>query len=258
MNKTALITGASSGIGRELAKLHSQKGGNAVIVARTESKLVDLKKELEQKYSVQITPISVDLSQAGSAVALYDEIKNKGIQIDYLLNNAGFGLRGKFHELDWKRQAEMIQLNMVTLTELMHLYIPEMLERNYGRVLNTGSTASFMPGPLQAVYYASKSYVQFLSNAIAEELKDTNVSITNLMPGVTDTGFGKTAGMENTELFKKAVSPTKVAKEGYEAMLKGKLDVISGLTLAQRVMISLVPFTPKKIILNQVRKLQEE
>ncbi|WP_046746169.1 SDR family NAD(P)-dependent oxidoreductase [Kordia zhangzhouensis] len=257
MSKTALITGASSGIGKELARIHSEYGGNSILVARTESNLIELKNELEQKYNIEITIISKDLSRPESAKELYDEIKNKGTQIDYLLNNAGFGLRGKFHELPWERQIQMINLNMIAVTELMHLFLPEMVERNSGRILNTSSTASYMPGPLQAVYYATKSYVQFLSNAIAEELHDSNVTITNLMPGVTDTGFGKTAGMENSELFKNAVSPYKVAKEGYEAMLKGKLDVISGLTLSQKIMISFVPLTPKKILLKQIRKLQE-
>lgn len=258
MSKTALITGASSGIGKELAKIHSENGGNSILVARRESNLIELKKELEEKYNVVVTPIAKDLTKSGSAKELFDDIKQRNIQVDYLLNNAGFGLRGKFHELPWERQLEMINLNMTAVTELMYLFLPEMVARNSGKILNTSSTASFMPGPLQAVYYASKSYVKFLSNAIAEELYDTNITITNLMPGVTDTEFGKTAGMEKSELFKNPVSASKVAKEGYEAMLKGKLDVISGLTFPQKMMISFVPFTPKKILLRQIRKMQEE
>lgn len=257
MSKTALITGASSGIGKELARIHAEKGGNLIIVARREEKLTELKKELEQKYKVKVTTITKDLSVIGSAKRLYVEVKNTKIQVDYLINNAGFGLLGKFHELPWERQQQMINLNMVALTELMYLFLPEMVARNSGRILNTSSTASYMPGPLQAVYYASKSYVNFLGNAISEELHDTNITVTTLMPGATDTEFAKTANLEKTDLFRKSFSAQSVAEGGYNAMLKGKLNVVSGLTFAQKIMVSMVPFTPKKIILKQIRKMQE-
>ncbi len=134
-----------------------------VIVARREDKLLALKNELEEKYKVDVKTIAKDLSVIGSAKALYDEIKRENIQVDYLINNAGFGLRGKFHELPWERQQQMINLNMVALTELMYLFLPEMVKRNEGKILNTSSTASYMPGPLQALYFASKSYVNFLT-----------------------------------------------------------------------------------------------
>ena len=151
----------------------------------------------------------------------------------------------------------MMHLNMVSLTELMYFFLPEMIERNSGKILNVSSTASFMPGPLQAVYFASKSYVQFLSNAIAEELHDSSVTVTNLMPGATDTEFAKTAGMEKTKLFREASSPEVVAEDGYEGMLQGELDVVSGVTTRDKVTLSLVPFLPKRLLLKQVRQVQE-
>lgn len=257
MKKIALITGASSGIGKELARIHAEKGGDVIIVARREAKLLELKTELEAKHKINCTTIVKDLSIPGAPKELYDEVKGKGIKVDYLINNAGFGLRGKFHELPWERQHQMINLNMAAVTELMYLYLPEMVNRNEGRILNNSSTASLMPGPLQAIYYASKSYVQFLSNAIAEELHDTNVTITNLMPGATDTEFAKTADMDKTGLFDKPFSARVVAVDGYEAMLKGKLDIVSGITFAQKMMMSMIPITPKKILLKQIRQMQE-
>ena len=254
---TALITGASSGIGKELATIHAEKGGDLIIVARRQEKLDELKLELEAKYNVNVITIVKDLSISGAAKELYVEVKDIGLQVDYLINNAGFGLRGKFHELNWKRQQQMINLNMTALTELMYLFLPEMVKRNSGKILNTSSTASFMPGPLQAVYFASKAYVTFLSNAVAEELHDTNVTITNLMPGATETEFATTSGMDKTDLFDKTVTARSVAEDGYEGMLKGKLDVVSGLTFSQNVMMKMIPFTPKKMVLKQIREMQE-
>ena len=151
----------------------------------------------------------------------------------------------------------MINLNMNALTELMYLFLPEMVKRNGGKILNTSSTASFMPGPLQAVYFASKVYVTYLSNAIAEELHDTNVTITNLMPGATETEFATTSGMDKTDLFDKTVSARSVAEDGYKAMIEGKLDVVSGLTFSQNIMMKMIPFTPKKLVLKQIREMQE-
>jgi len=257
MKKTALITGASSGIGKELAKIHAEKGGDLIIVARRESNLLELKNEIESTHKVNVLPIVKDLSKPNASKELYDEVKGKGLQVDYLINNAGFGLRGKFHELPLERQQQMMHLNMIAVTELMHLFLPEMVQRNSGKILNNSSTASYMPGPLQAIYYATKSYVQFLSNAIAEELHDTNVTVTNLMPGATETEFAKTSGMDKTEVFKNTFPARGVAEDGYEAMLQGKLDVVSGLSFAQKMMLSMIPITPKKVLLKQIRKMQE-
>ena len=257
MKKIALITGASSGIGKELAHIHAEKGGDLVIVARRADKLNDLKNELEQKHSIKVTSIVKDLSVPGAAKEVYNEVKSAGIQVDYLINNAGFGLRGKFHELSWERQNQMMQLNMIALSELTYLFLPEMVKRNSGRIMNNTSTASFMPGPLQAVYFATKAYAAYFSNAVAEELHNTNVTVTNLMPGATATEFAKTADMDKTGLFKNAFSARSVAEDGYKAMLKGKLDVVSGLTFSQKMMMSMIPLTPKKMLLKQIRQMQE-
>lgn len=257
MSKTALITGASSGIGKELARIHAENGGNLIIVARRGENLIELKNELEKKHNIQVTTLIKDLSIVGSAKEIYEEVKALNIQVDYLINNAGFGLRGKFHELDWARQQQMISLNMVSLTELMYLFLPEMIGRNEGKILNVSSTAAFFPGPLQAIYYATKSYVNFLSNAVDEELHDTNISISTLMPGATETEFAKTAGMDKSSMFAKTVSARSVAQAGYDGMLEGKLNIISGLTFSQKTMVSMIPFIPKKVMLKQVRQMQE-
>ena len=257
MNNTALITGASSGIGKELATIHAKQGGNLVLVARREDKLNELKNELEQQYKVAITVIAKDLSDVNAPKEIYDEIKKLGIEIEYLLNNAGFGALGKFHEIDLSRQISMINLNVTSLTALTHLFLPDFIKRNSGKILNTSSTASFMPGPLQAVYFATKAYVTFFSNALSEELSETNITVTNLMPGATESEFGVTSGMDKTEMFKKTVTAHSVALDGYNGMLNGKMDVISGLTMSQKVLMAAIPFMPKKMVLKQIRQMQE-
>lgn len=257
MKNVALITGASSGIGREFANIHAERKGDLIVVARRKEKLKELKSELESKHGVKVEVIEKDLSVPGSAKELFDKVQAKGIEVEYLINNAGFGLRGKFHELSWERQAQMIQLNMTSLTELMYLFLPEFVKRNRGRILNTSSTASYMPGPLQAIYYATKAYVTFLGNAVAEELNDTNVTVTTLMPGATETEFAKTSGMDKTSLFENTFPARGVAEDGYNAMLKGDLDVVSGLTLGQKMMFPMMAIMPKKTLLKQIRQMQE-
>ncbi|WP_412984709.1 SDR family NAD(P)-dependent oxidoreductase [Pontimicrobium sp. IMCC45349] len=257
MSKTALITGASSGIGKELAIIHAQRGGNLVLVARRIEKLNELKLDIEKQYNVKVEVISKDLTQLNAPQEIYDEVKEKGIQVDYLINNAGFGGHGKFHERSLEEDLAMINLNVVALTLLTKLYLPGFVARNSGKVLNVSSTASFMPGPLQAVYFATKSYVTFLSNAIAEELHDTNITVTNLMPGATETEFAKVSKMDKTDLFENTVSAHSVALDGYNGMIEGKLDVVSGLKPMQKVMMRMIPFTPKKMVLKQIRQMQE-
>ncbi len=258
MKKVALITGASSGIGKELSKIHASKGGDLVIVARSKDKLESLKSELEKQYNIKVMTISKDLSLSTAPKEIYQEVTKADIDIEYLINNAGFGGRGKFHEREWEKDLAMINLNIVALTELTRLFLPKMVKRNSGKVLNVSSTAGLMPGPLQAVYYATKAYVTFFSNAIAEELSDTNITVTALLPGATNTGFAKAGDLEKTDLFKKMASAYDVALDGYNGMLKGKLDVVSGLTTMQKIMIAMVPLTPKKMLLKQVRQMQEE
>ena len=257
MKNTALITGASSGLGKEFALIHASKGGDVIIVARREEKLNNLKKEIENRYGTQVKVIAKDLTKPEAPKEIYEEVTKAGIQIDVLINNAGFGGHGKFHERAWEQDLAMINLNVTALTALTRLFLPDFVKRNSGKILNVSSTASYMPGPLQAVYFATKAYVTFFSNAIAEELHDTNISVTNLMPGATETEFAQTSGMDKTNLFQKTVSAYSVAKDGYEGMLKGKLDIVSGLTFGQKIMMRSIPFTPKRMLLKQIRKMQE-
>lgn len=255
--KIALITGASTGIGKEFAYIHAEKGGDLIIVARSLDKLVTLKNDLESRYKTNVMVIAKDLSLPTSAEEIFNEVKAAGLQVDYLINNAGFGALGKFHEIDWSRQLSMINLNITTLSALTHYFLTEMVKRNSGKILNVSSTASFMPGPLQAVYYATKAYVTFLSNALTEELRNTKVTVTNLMPGATESEFGAVSGMDKTQLFNKPASARKVAMDGYNGMMTGKIDVISGLTPLQKIMMAFVPITPKKMLLKQIHQMQE-
>lgn len=257
MKNVALITGASAGIGKELAQIHAEKGGDLVIVARSQDKLEKLKTELEKKYAVNVKIIVKDLGLSQAPAEVYDEIKNDGISVDYLINNAGFGGVGKFHERNWHKDLEMINLNIIALTALTRLFLPDFVNRKSGKILNVSSTASLMPGPLQAVYFASKAYVTSFSNAISEELRGTGITVTALLPGATETEFGRVSGMDKTGMFDNAFGAREVAEDGYNGMLEGKLDVITGVSLSQKLMLSMVPVTPKKIILKQIRKMQE-
>lgn len=257
MKKTALITGASSGIGKEFAYIHAEKGGDLIVVARSKGKLNDLKETLEKKHDISVLVIEKDLSQPDAPKEIYDKVHDAGLKVDYLINNAGFGGLGKFNERALADDLSMINLNVIALTALTHYFLQDFIQHNEGKILNVSSTASLIPGPLQAVYYATKAYVTSFSNAISEELHDTNITVTNLMPGATETDFGKVSGMDNTELFKNTASPRKVAEDGYDAMIKGKLDVISGLTFSQKMMTSMVSVIPKKLLLKQIRKMQE-
>ncbi len=257
MNKTALITGASSGIGKELAKIHAQKGGDLIIVSRSENELNKLKTELETEYKIKVHVIAKDLTQSNAPEEVYEQTKKAGLRVNYLINNAGFGGLGKFNERDIKVDLSMINLNISALTALTHYFLQDFVKNNEGKILNVSSTASLMPGPLQAVYYATKAYVTSFSNALSEELHNTKITVTNLMPGATETQFGKKSGMDKTEMFKSTASAKSVAEDGYKGMLNGDLDVISGLTFAQKIMIGAAPLMPKKMILKQVRKLQD-
>ncbi len=257
MNNVALVTGASSGIGKAIAKLHAERGGDLVVVARSADKLEQLQAELEGADNSQVKVIAKDLTEPAAPSEIYDELKKAGIEVDYLINNAGFGGRGKFHERPWTQDLAMINLNIVALTALTRLFLPNFVQRDHGKILNVSSTASLMPGPLQAVYYATKAYVTFFSNALAEELHDTQVTVTALLPGATDTEFASTADMDQTDLFKNAFSAAEVAKAGYDGMLAGKLDVLAGLTFGQKLMLKAAPLLPKKTMLTQIRKMQE-
>jgi short-subunit dehydrogenase len=255
--KVALVTGASSGIGQELARIHAEQGGGLVIVARREDKLNTLKAELENKHGVMVMVIVKDLTLPGAPSEIYEEVRQAGVEVNYLINNAGFGGRGKFHERAWEQDLAMINLNIIALTALTRFFLPDFVKRDEGRILNVSSTASLVAGPLQAVYYATKAYVTSFSNAIAEELHDTNVTVTALLPGPTETEFAGASGMDKTGLFGKMFGARGVAKDGYNAMLAGKLNIITGVTFTQRIILAAIPMTPKKMVLRQVRRMQE-
>ena len=255
--KTALITGASSGIGKDLAKIHASKGGDLIIVARSGDELRQLQSDLESAYQINVHVIVKDLTAPHATQEIYDEVKAAGIPIDYLINNAGFGGIGKFYKRDWEIDQQMILLNIMALTHLCRLFIPDFVKRNEGKILNVSSTASLMPGPMQAIYFATKAYVTSLSNAIAQELSETNITVTNLMPGATATGFGKTSGMDKTSLFDQTATSEEVAQTGYDAMINGDINVKAGLRFSQKAMLAAIPFTPKKLLLKMIEKMQQ-
>ncbi len=205
---TALITGASNGIGLELARIHASKGDNLVLVARNITRLNQLKLELENKFKISVLVIEKDLSKTNSANEVFNETSEKRIQIDYLINNAGFGDFGMFADSDLDKQLQMINLNIIALTSLTRLYLPEMTKRRSGKIMNVASTAAFQPGPTMAVYYATKAYVLHFSEAIANELKGSGVTVTVLCPGATESGFQAAADMQESKLVKGKKLPT--------------------------------------------------
>ncbi|MBH0231165.1 SDR family NAD(P)-dependent oxidoreductase [Halobacillus yeomjeoni] len=229
MKPTALITGASSGIGYEFSHLFAKAGYNLILVARSEDKLNQLKEELGEH---PVTIIPHDLAEPDAAGVLYDKIKDLGMRVEVLVNNAGFGLNGQFDELPLLDQQKMLQVNVNALTELTHYFLQDIKDSPLydipKGVLNVASTAAFTPGPKMAVYYASKAYVLSFSEALVEELKGTGITVSTLCPGATDTNFFKTAKAEHTKLVKSTMTPEAVAKAGFLGFVKGKRIVIPG------------------------------
>ena len=257
MGNTALITGASSGIGAEFARLHAAKGGDLVLVARREEALNQLKSELENTHNIMATVIVADLAQPDSAEKIFTATEEAGIQIDILINNAGFGGHGKFYERDLTQDQAMMQVNMVSLVNLTHMYLQGMIRRNSGKILHVASTAGFIPGPLQAVYYATKAFVVSFSQAIAQELADTNVTSTVLCPGTVATGFISAGDLDGIGAWDNAATPESVAKCGYEAMLKEELVKINEPSL--NFMFNwVIPFLPRKTVLKMSQKTMEK
>jgi short-subunit dehydrogenase len=258
LGKTALVTGGSSGIGLEIAKLLAADGYSLVLVARSKPDLQRVAKGLSIAYGVSVLALSSDLSRPDAPQEIYSQLNKKGITVDVLVNNAGFGQFGTFIELDEKTQLEMIEVNITALTKLTKLFLPQMVQRGRGRVLNLASTAAFQPGPLMAVYYASKAYVLSFSQAIGNELAGTGVTVTALCPGPTGTGFATRAGLRQSKLFSAlSVSTSKdVAVAGYRAMLKGEPVVIVG--FKNKALNFLQRFLPRETVVNYVRRMQEE
>ena len=258
MGNTALITGASSGIGVEFARLHARRGGDLVLVARREEALNALKQELEKAHGISATVIVADLAAPDAAQKVFAATEKAGLQIDILINNAGFGGHGKFHERDLASDQGMMQVNMNALVDLTHLYLQGMVSRHSGKVLQVASTAGMMPGPLQAVYYASKAFVVSFSQAVAEELSGTGVTCTALCPGAVDTGFVAAGDLEGAALFQKpGASAVSVAQCGYEAMLKGDLVKINEPSL-NFALNWVIPLLPRKLALKISRQTMEK
>lgn len=248
----ALITGASSGIGAELARLCAADGYAVILVARRADRLAELAAKLAREYGVPARAIAVDLSDRAARQALFDQTRGDAIEI--LVNNAGFGLRGRYTETDWVTEARMIEVNMTALAHLTKLFAKDMLSRGSGRILNVGSTAAFVPGPFMAMYYASKAFVVSFSLSIANEFRGTGVSVTVLCPGPTKTEFDIAAGLGDSNLFKgPTMTAAEVAREGYAAMLAGKTEVIAG--ARNRWMILLTRLAPRTLLARVTRRL---
>lgn len=255
MKNTALITGASSGIGKELARIHAQNNGDLILVARRKELLDSLANELTDQFGIVVLVFEMDLTQAGSGTRLANEICGKNIHVKYLFNNAGFGGYGEFIERDIKDDLSMIQLNVSCLVELSHAISKQMIEQGGGMILNTASTAGFIPGPLQATYFATKAFVLSFSQALDQELRSKGVTVTALCPGPVKTEFIDVAGMSESKMFNNAKSALYTARKGYNAMLKKQLICISepSLHFLLNYMLWLVP---RRTVLKLVDKLQ--
>jgi short-subunit dehydrogenase len=254
--ETVLITGASSGIGLELAKLFAADRSNLVLVARSTDKLEVLAESLRRQHGITARVVGKDLARAAGPQQLFDELGRDGVTVDVVVNNAGFGERGEFAELPLERQMEMVQLNVTALTALTWLFLPGMIQRNRGGILNVGSIAGFLPGPYMAVYYATKAYVLHFTEALAVELRSTSLHVTCLAPGPTHTGFAQAANMSSARLFRLgAMSAEAVARAGYRGFRRRKDIVVPG--LRNKLLTQSVRFSPRFLVARITKFLQE-
>jgi short-subunit dehydrogenase len=258
MNQTALITGASGGIGYELTKLFANDRYNLVLVARSAPKLAQVADELQRQFGISAKAIPLDLTAPPAPQFLFDELQREDIAVDILVNNAGYGVFGEFAKIPLEDTLGQIQLNVTALTHLTKLFLAPMIERHSGKILNVASTAGFQPGPLMAVYYATKAYVISCSEALANELSGSGVTVTCLCPGATDTGFQGRAGIEDTMLFKKLrpMDAKAVALDGYRGLLAGKTVVISG--FRNWLLAESLRFSPRKLVTAISRKVLDK
>jgi hypothetical protein len=255
--KTVLITGASSGIGLELAHQFAHDGYRLVLVARNRTALRELGDELQSRYNVTVRISPKDLAHPSTPAELYQELQEAGIVLDVLVNNAGFGGAGPFLKTDWNHEAEMMQVNIVAVTHLTKLFLPQIRARE-GKILNVASTAAFQPGPFMAIYYASKAFVLHFSEALAEELRGSGVTVTCLCPGPVRTNFQARAYISDTPLANSPllVDVREVARVGYEGLKAGKRVVIPG--WKNRVGVELLRLSPREMVTKVVRKIQEK
>ncbi|GAB4132774.1 MAG: SDR family oxidoreductase [Ignavibacteriales bacterium] len=258
MKNYVLITGASSGIGLELAKVFARENHNLILTARSEKKLSELQQEIQKQYNVDVIVIPKDLSLDNSASEIYDEIKKRKQNVDILVNNAGFGTYGNFTETNLETEIRMINLNITSLVKLTKFFSKEMLERRSGKIMNVASTAAFQAGPLMSIYYATKAFVLSFSEAIANELKGSGVTVTILCPGPTTSGFQEAANITQSRIVKGRKLPTSadVAEYGYKALMKGKRIAIHG--TINSIMANSIRFFPRKFVTAVVGFIQKE
>ena len=256
LRPVALVTGASMGLGAEFARLFASEGYDLVLTARSGERMAMLKKEIENLHGVTAHVLIADLTDPRAPVALHDHVRQAGIEIDVLVNNAGFGMHGKFHESDLQTELDMVQVNIIALMHLTKLFVRDMVARRRGRILNVASTAAFQAGPLQAVYYASKAFVLSFSEAIGNELKGTGVTVTALCPGPTPTGFQERANVGQLKGLRlmMRVSPEDVVRAGYKGMKRGRPVVIAG--GLNNVHVFLLRLVPRRLVTNVVRLIQ--
>lgn len=254
---TALITGASGGIGYELAQLFAQDGYDLIIIARGADKLKQVADELQKQFGISVKPITLDLSLPSAPQELFDQLQREEIAIDILVNNAGYAKYGEFADMPMEDALGQIQLNISTLTVLTKLFLTPMRERRSGKIMNVASTAGFQPGPLMSVYYATKAYVISFSEALANELQGSGVTVTCFCPGATDTGFQYRAGNENSRLFKTLgpMNVKRVARDGYRGLMKGRTLIISG--FKNKLTAFSVRIAPRKLATHISRWVSE-
>jgi short-subunit dehydrogenase len=244
--KTALITGASAGLGVHFARLFASDGHDLVLVARRRDKLETLAAELRAAHGIHVTVVAADLTDPKARSTLLEEVTRAGIEVEFRVNNAGYGTNGAFAEADLFRELDMIDLNIKALTHLTGLFLPPMVERRSGRILNIGSGAGFLPGPFMAVYFASKAFVQHFTEALAHELRGSGVTATVLAPGPLVTEFGGLSGADSSAMFKAAADPADAAQHGYQAMLAGKPVAIPG--LRNKLNVGILRATPRSVV----------
>jgi uncharacterized protein len=256
VSKTALITGASGGIGYELALLFARDGYDCIPVARSQDKLKELAEQLEREHHVKTLVLAKDLARPSAVDEIYEEVTAASMPVDVLVNNAGFPVFGLFVETDLQIELEMLQVNVVALTALSKLFLKGMVQRRTGRILNLASTAAFLPGPLMAVYYASKAYVLSFSQALSNELRGTGVTVTALSPGPTRTGFQKRGVMEDSRLVQGQIADAAtVALAGYRGLMAGKTIVIPG--FSNKLIPWVVRLSPRGVVTRVVHRMQE-
>jgi short-subunit dehydrogenase len=252
----ALITGGSSGIGLELAKLFARDKYDLILVARDEGELAAAASTLKEE-GVDVITISKDLFDPNAATALYNEVKDRGITVDVLVNDAGQGMYGKFIETDLERELDIIQLNVVSLVVLTKLFLKDMVANKNGKILNLASIASKVPGPYHAVYHGTKAFVHSFNEAVKNELKETGVTLTSLLPGATDTDFFRKADMLDAKIVQEGdlAAAADVAADGYKALMDGKDMVVSG--FKNKVQVAMSNILPDNVGAENMRKMQE-